>query len=160
MALAIPSRLAELETVIEHGRATFSEVGHALMEIRDSRLYRVTHKTFEDYCRERWDMGRAYANRLIAASVQVALAPVGAKPKTERGAREARREIAGPQPIEVANLVKHVDAIDKIRGNLRARPAADRLKTRSRSAFARRLRKVGTYLGSIALAIEEEGKTA
>jgi hypothetical protein len=28
--------------------------GTALLEVRDRRLYRETHATFEDYCRERW----------------------------------------------------------------------------------------------------------
>ncbi|WP_306426891.1 hypothetical protein [Nostoc sp. CHAB 5836] len=32
----------------------FFEALKALMELRDRRLYRWTHKTFEDYCRERF----------------------------------------------------------------------------------------------------------
>ena len=43
-------RLAELELVIERGLKTFVEVGAALLGIRDGRLYRETHATFEDYC--------------------------------------------------------------------------------------------------------------
>jgi hypothetical protein len=36
-------RLAELEQVVERGLQTFVEVGLALTEIRDSRLYRVKY---------------------------------------------------------------------------------------------------------------------
>ena len=52
------------------------------------RLYRDTHPTFEDYCRERWGMSRRYANRQIeAAGVAETLTPIGAIPN-EAQARE------------------------------------------------------------------------
>lgn len=35
------------------------------MTIRDNRLYRESHKTFETYCRERWNMSRPGAYQLI-----------------------------------------------------------------------------------------------
>ena len=57
----LPSRLAELETVIESGIRTFVDVGRALLEIRDSRLYRESYPTFDEYCRERWGFGRIRA---------------------------------------------------------------------------------------------------
>jgi hypothetical protein len=59
--------LAECESVIERGLATFVEVGQALLRIRDERLYR-TYKTFEEYCKERWKWGRNYVNKQIAAA--------------------------------------------------------------------------------------------
>jgi hypothetical protein len=34
----------------------FASVSDALREIRDRKLYRGTHATFEDYCRERWGL--------------------------------------------------------------------------------------------------------
>lgn len=43
------------ERVIQDSLTTFWKVGRALAQIRDERLYRTTHGTFEDYCRERWD---------------------------------------------------------------------------------------------------------
>jgi hypothetical protein len=63
-------KLQRLESIIEKGINTFYEVGKALAEIRYSspRLYRVSHNNFEDYCKERWGMGRNYANKLIAAA--------------------------------------------------------------------------------------------
>lgn len=78
MNALVTTRLTELEAVIERGLQTFVDVGTALMEIRDSRLYRESHGTFEDYCRERWGMVRQQANRLIAAAEAVEnLEPVG-----------------------------------------------------------------------------------
>ncbi|MCL6753791.1 hypothetical protein KBT16_23570 [Nostoc sp. CCCryo 231-06] len=46
----------------------FFEAGKALTELRDRRLYRSTHKTFEDYCRDRFGHSRQQSNYLIAAS--------------------------------------------------------------------------------------------
>jgi len=46
-------------------RAAFWIAGKALHTIRDARLYRETHPTFEDYLAQRWDMGRAQGYRLI-----------------------------------------------------------------------------------------------
>jgi hypothetical protein len=61
-------RLAELETVIERGLQTFIEVGSALMEIRNSRLYRQTYATFEEYCQERWDLRKSRIYQLMDAA--------------------------------------------------------------------------------------------
>lgn len=68
MTLAEISRLQELEQVVETGLTVFVKVGNALLEIRDSRLYRQQCPTFETYCRERWGMARNYANKVIAAT--------------------------------------------------------------------------------------------
>ncbi|WP_193199643.1 hypothetical protein [Nostoc sp. MG11] len=46
----------------------FYEAGKALMQLRDRRLYRSTHKTFEDYCRVRFGHSRQKSNYLIAAA--------------------------------------------------------------------------------------------
>jgi phage N-6-adenine-methyltransferase len=82
-------RLSELETTIERGLKTFVEVGNALAEIRDSRLYRKEYATFGDYCRERWGMSKRHANRLVeSASVIHNLGPMGPElPTSERQAR-------------------------------------------------------------------------
>jgi len=54
-----------LELKIERA---FYEAGRALRELRDRRLYRNTHKTFEDYCRDRFSFTRRHVNYLIAGS--------------------------------------------------------------------------------------------
>lgn len=61
-------RLCELERVIQKGKDTFVEVGTALAEIRDCRIYRATFKTFEEYCKDRWGFTRRYINNIIAAA--------------------------------------------------------------------------------------------
>ena len=49
----------------------FFEAGKALMELRDRRLYRSTHKTFEEYCRDRFSYTHRHVNYLIAGSLIV-----------------------------------------------------------------------------------------
>lgn len=80
--------LARCEQTIQRGLSTFCDVGRALLEIRDGRLYRDMHDTFESYCRARWEMSKTHANRLIgAAAVADAVAPIGVKPTTESQVR-------------------------------------------------------------------------
>ena len=62
------ARLDQLESTIEQGLQRFYETGKALDEIRQTRLYRQSHKNFEAYCRERWGIARQTANRFIAAT--------------------------------------------------------------------------------------------
>jgi hypothetical protein len=68
-------QLRQCEEVLREGLETFFEVGGALLTIRDNHLYRVTHRTFENYCRERWGIGRSYASRVIGAAERVSLLP-------------------------------------------------------------------------------------
>lgn len=63
--------LAHYEATIERGRETFVEVGIALLSIRDARLYRATHSTFEAYCRDRWGWSGRRAQQMMAASEAV-----------------------------------------------------------------------------------------
>jgi hypothetical protein len=46
----------------------FYEAGTALKELRDRRLYRSTHKTFEEYCRDRFGYSRRKMDYLISGS--------------------------------------------------------------------------------------------
>ena len=85
--------LEKLETTISKGLDTFVEVGNALAEIRDRRLYRQYFPSFDAYCTEQWDIGKSRAYRLIAAAEVVAeMSPAGDTllPKTERAARELK----------------------------------------------------------------------
>lgn len=61
-------RLVELENVITKNFKGFYVVGCALAEIRASKLYRATHETFEEYCRERFEIARRTAYRYMEAS--------------------------------------------------------------------------------------------
>lgn len=62
------SQLTQHEQTIESGLQTFFEVGAALRAIRDGRLYRLMHSSFEEYCRERWEFSKRYANYQIGAA--------------------------------------------------------------------------------------------
>jgi hypothetical protein len=56
--------------VIARGLKAFLEVGTALSHIRDLKLHRAGHESFEAYCRDRWAITRGRAYQLIdAASV-------------------------------------------------------------------------------------------
>jgi hypothetical protein len=72
-------RLKHLETIISNNQYRFYEIGQALKEIRDSRLYKlILFNSFEAYARDRWDIGRSQAYRLIDAySVINNLSPIG-----------------------------------------------------------------------------------
>ena len=109
-------RLQSLEATIAAGLQTFHEVGSALLEIRDSRLYRQTHATFEDYCRERWGMERAHAYRLIEASEVVSrLSPIGdmAVPANEGQARALGQFDQELRPVVMRATKAHADATGK-----------------------------------------------
>jgi hypothetical protein len=47
----------------------FFEAGKALAELRDRKLYRSTHRTFEDYCRDRFGHSRRQSYLLMDAAV-------------------------------------------------------------------------------------------
>ncbi|MCC5660347.1 hypothetical protein LC608_25890 [Nostoc sp. XA010] len=73
-----------LERKVE--RAVF-EAGKALMELRDRRLYRSTHSTFEEYCKDRFGFQRRHPYRLIEASAVfdnlIKMCPNGTQTETE-----------------------------------------------------------------------------
>ena len=62
------TRLQQLEVVIDQGVRGFTNVGQALLEVRDSRLYRASYDTFHEYCRKRWGFGRSYAHEIMQAA--------------------------------------------------------------------------------------------
>jgi hypothetical protein len=72
------SKLDELEAHIRDALGKFYDVGSALGEINESRLYREGFDSFEDYLEERWGFSRSYAYRYIeAATVVDMLSPIG-----------------------------------------------------------------------------------
>ena len=89
------------EATIAAGRETFLQVGSALLEIHDRRLYRESHQTFEHYVQDRWDFSRQHAYRLItAAGVAKNLSPTGDITElNERQTRALARLAAEDQPV-------------------------------------------------------------
>lgn len=123
------ARLVELEDIIERGVKNFIKVGEALIEIRDKKLY-APYATFEDYCREEWEMGRTFVFYTIEGAKAVKALDVHNcehLPKTEAQARpltkletpEQQRE-AWSAAVESSNgkpTAKHVEAaVDEIKG--------------------------------------------
>ncbi|MGW3077851.1 hypothetical protein [Kitasatospora sp. NPDC001132] len=89
--------MAQCEAAVESLQLVFWAAGKALQIIRDGKLYRQSHQTFEAYLLARWSMKRAYANKLIR-TWQIAerlfeaqssgLAPIGAKKLNQASAWE------------------------------------------------------------------------
>ena len=90
LTAAETDRLVELEQAVDRGLQTFVEVGQALAEIRERKLYRASHDTFERYCRERWGFTRRRALQFIdAAAVTTLVVNAGLPaPTHEAQARE------------------------------------------------------------------------
>lgn len=94
LTISETEELAHHESVVDSvigGINQLSIIGDASLKvIRDKRLYRAQCKTFEDYCQERFGIGRNYVNRrLVFAGIIENLVPRGTKtlPATERQAR-------------------------------------------------------------------------
>lgn len=66
------AELRRLKAVVDEGCASYRRAGEALAQIRDRRLYRGTHNTFEAYCHYTWCMTDRHARRLIEAAFVVA----------------------------------------------------------------------------------------
>ena len=87
-----------LERKVE--KAVF-EAGKALMELRDRRLYRSTHSTFEEYCKDRFGFQRRHPYRLIEASAVfdnlMKMCPNGTQTETETESSDAETYSNGTQ---------------------------------------------------------------
>jgi hypothetical protein len=78
----------ECETIVRQGWAHFTQVGEALVRIRDKKLYKNEYHSFEFYCRERWGFGRSQGSRYIgAALVQQNLGTIPGIPMPESEAQ-------------------------------------------------------------------------
>lgn len=161
MELTLPekTRLAELEAVIKDGLMTFIDVGASLLEIRNSRLYRHEYGTFEQYCREKWQMTRRSANRLIQAHEVITnlgpigpissdLVPIGTIPTTESQARPlsklepAEQRDAWKKAVETAPegkvTAKHVEkVVAEMKQEVKADPAFIERASKEKPVFNR-----------------------
>jgi hypothetical protein len=93
------AELAQHEATIQRGLREFVEVGNALAAIRKGNLYRQEFNTFEEYCKEKWDISPRRAYQLTdAAQILDELRTNGTQtepPKNERAARELKAAPAG-----------------------------------------------------------------
>lgn len=128
-------KLAKHLKIIREGKQTFIAVGNSLMAIRDERLYRESHKTFEAFCDDVLELSSRRVNQLIGASEVVAeMGTIVPKPKNEAQARELAKlpkedraeamadakQAAGDKPV----TAKHVKAAVEKRKPAKA-PAAE-----------------------------------
>ncbi|GGB64650.1 hypothetical protein [Deinococcus soli (ex Cha et al. 2016)] len=142
-------RLEELEFVIRAGWKSFIQVGEALNEIKESRLYRKTHPNFEAYCRDIWGWTRQRAYSLIRsiATAEV-MATVGVTVANERQARilqPVAREVARtpapqrtPETLQQARAVVQARISDQM--NAAASKAVQQIKAAPPSSPVRQLR--------------------
>lgn len=108
--------LAACEAAIDSLRVAAWAAGKALQVIRDARLYRATHATFEEYCEDRWQMGRTYANRLIRAwPLAERLVPIGTKELNESHVRELLPLAAEHGEEAAVTVYKTIAEVDGVR---------------------------------------------
>lgn len=126
--------LNEQENIIDVGKRAYLKLGTALLQIRDYKngiLYK-RYGTFENYCRERWEISRSYAHRLMdAVGIRQDLLPRGndsedtvlqttekqiralgqlKTPELRRIAWKEAAETAGEEPIRASDVAKAVRA--------------------------------------------------
>lgn len=106
--------LRSLEATIDRGQTTFIEVGQALLEIQQRKLYRATHGTWDAYCRARWGWGASRGRQLIGASrfaMQSDTEGNGAVPANERQTRALRAAELAARALASMTPAQQVEAI-------------------------------------------------
>ena len=143
LAEAEQLELRRLEGTIRSGLKSYIEVGEALGEIQQKRLYRFQYPTFEEYCVNRWGFRRAHAYRLINASKTArTLSPIGdtGSPAVEsharllnklpaeqqEGAMARAKALAGDKKVTTAHVK---EAVDEIRQKNAPAPAGVKIAT-------------------------------
>lgn len=122
-AIARSTNLEELTGIVRSGRRTFVEVGWALWRIRDAKLYKLTHSSWESWLQDNWWGSRRHADRQIAAARMTGGDSDPGVP-TERVARELAR-----LPDNAARVEAMAEAMDEADGKPTAqdvRRAVDR----------------------------------
>jgi hypothetical protein len=85
------ARLKELENVIEQNMDSFIKCAEAVIEIRESKLYRFDYKTWDEYCNAQWELTGRAINYRVAKALP--------KPSPELPTSEVvRREMDFPSP--------------------------------------------------------------
>jgi len=105
-------RLTEYEKDINEGLKSFVLVGLRLSQIKTHKLFRGSHRSFHQYCQERFGFGCSYAKRLMEASrcdENLKSVPIGtvSTPANESQARVVSNLCAKDQ-IQVAKRTKEI----------------------------------------------------
>lgn len=114
--VATGDRLRDLEDIITRGLMTFQEVGYALLEIRDQKLWKPFYASFDDYCLERWKFGARHGNNMIRAAKVAEVVPV----KNEAIAREFA-QLAKDDPEKAREVFDALNGINPGHTALEAR---------------------------------------
>ena len=131
MSIRESKRLVELEKLIAKGKQTFVEVGLALAEIRDLRLYKLEYGGFAEYCREKWGWSKPYCTQLITAAAVVESLPPDkvvaiatesqarelAKIPAERRAGVVQAIVDSGQTVTAAAIKRHLPPPPMVRGS-------------------------------------------
>jgi hypothetical protein len=164
-------RFRVCEEMIEQGLKAYFEIGRALAEIQESRLYRQTYDTFEDYCAERWNIARRTAYQLIEAyRVVENVRNCAQVPATESQARELAKlppelqeatwqavlDEASGGNITAKKIAEKVAARIKELGLVRAVRAITDAPTAEEMALAHLRRAVGRNPGGLKVVISGE----
>jgi site-specific DNA-methyltransferase (adenine-specific) len=134
-------RRDRLASVIDRALRLHLKAAQALLEIRDSRLYRETHGTFAAYVADRWSMTRTHGDRLCQwAEVAQNLTPTGVTPLLESHARPlatlpAEQQIAAWSEVIATGPVT-ATAIERACSDLRRNEARQRVPKATRGAAA------------------------
>ncbi len=77
-----------LETIVAKGIESFREVGSALIEINDAKLWRAEYVSFADYLKDKWGISQGRGYQLINASLVANDVSTIVEIKNEATARE------------------------------------------------------------------------
>lgn len=109
---------------IQSGIRSAFDTGMALAEVRNDKLYLGRFKTFEDFCKEMFNISRQYAYRLIAAAdLKDEMSPIGdiatesqarelAKVPEEKRA-EVLKQVAASGPVTAKAIAAHQQVKEK-----------------------------------------------
>jgi hypothetical protein len=104
-------RLIECENIIRTGLGSFLEVGRALAEIHDNRLYKETHQEFKQYCKDVWDLGKSRAYQQIdgyrvASLLEEKMSTIGGHFTNERHIRPLTRLKGNDDRLKAAVIIQ------------------------------------------------------
>ena len=121
--------LVRCEAEIEDAKQSVVIGCNALARIRDERLYRATHASFESYCRERWSISASYAIKQQKAAAVIENLKADNCPSLPKNEAQAR-PLADLPPEQQSEAWR--DALEASDGNPTARDvkaAVERITT-------------------------------
>jgi hypothetical protein len=128
----ITVELAECERIIERGIKSFVDTGNALQKVRKRRLYRTTHNTFEDYCRERWGFDRSRADQLIEGAELTTIVVKNDAPAPVNEGQARALQPLKDQPQTMAEVMVEVTAAAEAAGTrVTAKQISEAVKART-----------------------------